>query len=340
MASGLWAWSSVSARQPAARDLAAVLDRSPGFSGVVLLAEQDQIYFRAARGFSDHSRRQSLGPGASFNLASLSKPFTALAIAQLAEAGQLDYADPIQKYLDLPYAGITIDQLLGHRSGLPEYMALAAQHWDTRRTLYNRDVLALYRQHRPALNFAPGSRFEYSNAGYVLLAAIVEAASGQSFADYLKAHVFAPAGMRSSFVYVPGASQPVVKGMRQLGPLALPDDLGWLDGVVGDGGIYSSAPDLFRWHQALLAGKLLSPAGLARLYAPGKLSDGQATDYGYGWALDPKSQVRWHNGAWAGFRSLLVHNPENGILAIILSNNGYQESHQLLQRLLAAPDAP
>ncbi len=331
LARSLWAKSAKSARS-----YQEAFDQYRQFNGAVLISKEGKIVFQAAKGFTDYQRTAKLNPASAFNLASLSKPFTALAINQLAETGQLLLTDKVQKYIPLPYPDITIDQLLGHRSGLTEYLDLADQHADSSKTLHNRDVLKLYQRYRPTLLFKPGSQYQYSNAGYVILALLVEAVSKQSFASYVQNHIFEPAGMKNSFVYEPGKTVPLVKGIRQLGPMRLENDLGWLDGVVGDGGIYSSVIDLYHWQQALWQAKLISKAGLERMISPGKLNDGSLTSYGYGWVVNPAHHLVLHNGSWVGFRSLLVYNHKRGHLIVALNNNGAENNQQILEALIAS----
>ncbi|PIQ24593.1 penicillin-binding protein [bacterium (Candidatus Blackallbacteria) CG17_big_fil_post_rev_8_21_14_2_50_48_46] len=309
------------------------LSKAPKFHGTVLMVKEGKVVFQAAQGYCDIRSQKKLEMNSAFNLASVSKQFTALAIAQLVEAGKLRYEDKIQKYLKLPYPEITVDHLLGHRSGLPDYIELAEEEWDTDQLLTNADILNLFRKHKPALAFKPNSKYDYSNTGYAFLASLVEAVSKQSFADYLKAHVFTPAGMQDSFVYQPGKSKPLVKGMAYQRNQLVGDDLTWMDGVVGDGGIYSSALDLRKWQEALFQGKLISKAGLKMLFQPGQLNNGKTTDYGYGWVIDEEGDLVWHNGSWAGFRTLISYQISEDFLTIVLNNSGYEDNDGLVEKI-------
>jgi len=329
---------SPSAQAAAPTTAAEVFLQTPRFNGTVLIAYQGKVLYQSAQGFSDPSRKEKLNLASAFNLASLSKPFTALAVAQLVEDRKLRFDDKVQKYLDLPYPEITIDQLLGHRSGLPDYIALAEAHWEGE-LLTNADVLKLFRTHKPALEFSPNSKYEYSNTGYALLASVVEAVSKQSFADYVKTNILDPVGMKDSYVYQPGKSKPVVKGMAWKGPQLTSDYLTWMDGVVGDGGIYSSVLDLHKWQEALFKGRLVSAPTLKRMFTAGRLNNGKATEYGYGWVVEPDSEMVWHNGSWAGFRSQFSYDPTEDLLAIALNNTGYEDNDALLDALMALQPA-
>ncbi len=313
---------------------AEVFQMHPQFNGTVLIAYQGKVLYQSAQGFSDPSRKQKLSLASAFNLASLSKPFTALAVAQLVEDGKLRFDDKVQKYLDLPYPEITIDQLLGHRSGLPDYISLAEAHWEGE-LLTNADVLELFREHKPALEFSPNSKYEYSNTGYALLASVVEAVSKQTFASYVKTNILDPVGMKDSYVYQPGKSKPAVKGMAWKGQQLEEDDLTWMDGVVGDGSIYSTVLDLHKWQQALFKGRLVSAPTLKRMFTAGRLNNGKATEYGYGWVVEPDSEMVWHNGSWAGFRSQFSYDPTEDVLSIALNNTGYEDNDGLLEALMA-----
>ncbi len=326
------------AQAAAPKTTAEVFQQSPRFNGTVLIAYQGKVLYQSAQGFNDPSRKQKLNLASAFNLASLSKPFTALAVAQLVEDRKLRFDDKVQKYLDLPYPDITIDQLLGHRSGLPDYISLAEAHWEGE-LLTNADVLKLFRAHTPALEFSPNSKYEYSNTGYALLASVVEAVSKQTFANYVKTNILDPVGMKDSYVYQPGKSKPAVKGMAWKGQKLEINDLTWMDGVVGDGGIYSSVLDLHKWQEALFKGRLVSAPTLKRMFTAGRLDNGKATEYGYGWVVEPDSEMVWHNGSWAGFRSQFSYDPTEDLLAIALNNTGYEDNDALLEALMALQPA-
>ncbi len=312
----------------------AVFAQIPRFNGTVLIASAGRVIFAAEQGYADPGRKKKLKLTSAFNLASVSKPFAALAVAQLVEAGKLRFEDKVNKYLPLPYPNITVDQLLGHRSGLPDYIALAEDHWEGK-LLTNAGILQLLRKHKPALEFAPNSKYEYSNTGYALLASLVEAVSKLSYADYVQKYIFAPAGMKDSFVYQPGKSKPEVKGLAWKGRRLELDDLTWMDGVVGDGGIYSSVVDLHKWQKALFSGQLLSATTRKRLFTPGRLKNGTATEYGYGWVLEKDSKEVWHNGSWAGFRTQFSYDPSTDLLTLVLNNVGFEDYNPLLEALMA-----
>ncbi|PMD88390.1 serine hydrolase, partial [Siphonobacter sp. BAB-5405] len=158
-----------------AQPLDAFFRTAPDFSGVVLIAEKGKPVYHRAFGYQNFDTRQSMTTASVFELASLSKQFTAMTILLLKEAGKLQYDDPIENYLPgLPYPGVTIRHLLNHTSGLPDYQEVMDQHWDKSKVAGNADNIAYLIQYHPERQFEPGSRYEYSNTGYMLLASIVE----------------------------------------------------------------------------------------------------------------------------------------------------------------------
>ncbi len=164
-------------------------------SGTFLFARKGEVLLKKAVGKVQPDHDMSIALDSSFNLASVSKQFTAMAVMLLSYQGKLDYDASVKNYLaEFPYPKITVRHLLNHTSGLADYMELAEEHWNNK-TFTNQDMLDLFSEHRPALAFVSGSKFEYSNTGYVTLSAIVERVSKMSFAYYLKKYVFQPLNM-------------------------------------------------------------------------------------------------------------------------------------------------
>ncbi|WP_412067192.1 serine hydrolase domain-containing protein [Rubrivirga sp. IMCC43871] len=305
------------------------LHRSGKFNGNVLLARGDEILYEASYGPADLGDEHPLTPRSSFNLASVSKPFTAFAVVLLQHRGALRYDDPIAAYLpEVAYLeGVSIRHLLHHTAGLVDYMKLVRQHVSLSQieVIDTQAVLDLLATHRPGLQFAPGRAFAYSNTGYVLLAEIVARASGQPFGTFLDTHVFSPLGMTDTAVVTRG-SAPVlaqrVQGFQRAyglfgGPRRL-RDLGVFDGVVGDGGMYASARDVWTWHRALSDGCLVPPDAYAEAYRVGTLADGTQTGYGFGWYV--RGRVAEHAGGWLGFATYLHRDLRDDGLIVALDN--------------------
>ena len=298
------------------------------FNGTVLIAEQGNIQFQQSYGFADIQGSIPLSSRSSFSLASVTKQFTAMAMLLLAQQGRLTLHDRLTQHIPelSDYHDITIRQLLHHTSGAPDYMALADDVWDAKRVLTIVDVIALFDEDRPPLNFPPGERFEYSNTGYAFLEEVVYRVSGQQYPDFMHDAVFAPLGMRDSAAFnltsKPGTLRHRVFGMRNESEMSgdkVLCDLNHLDGVFGDGGIYASAEDLVRWDVALREGTLLPLDVYQEAYVSGRLTNRKATGYGYGWEIDPPDVV-WHLGEWQGFTAYIRRNLQTHTLLVVLSN--------------------
>ncbi len=296
------------------------------FNGVVLVAQEGQVLYKKAFGVNDAGGKTLLSTQSSFNLASVSKQFVAMSAMLLKEENKLQYDDPVQKYLpSFPYPNIVVRQLLTHTSGLPEYFDLAQRQLTLLDTLTNDDLLQLLARHKPALEFEPGSQWSYCNTGYILLASVVEKAAGKPFAQFFAERIARPLGLSHTFVYHfkgPAAPAQRVMGMRREGGKWLPDDLISIDGVVGDGNVYSSAEDLLRWEQALYTEKLVKKSTLEEAFSPVKLNDGSTYPYGFGWAVGKVGRELSHTGSWVGFRTLIVRDLDQKNTLIALDNSG------------------
>lgn len=288
-------------------------------SGYITVARDGQVIF--ARGYRKANREKDLGAGADtrFRIASLTKQFTATAVAQLVERGLLRFEDPIRKYLpDYPPVGdtITIHHLLTHTSGIPEYEADETLMKARGRPHTRAEVLASF-QHKP-LDFKPGERFSYSNSGYVLLGLIIEKVSGQSYEDYLREHVLGPAGMRrTTTLDTPDDSDTAVgygaDARERLVPAPASDVLL----AFAAGALRSTAHDLVLWDRALAGVTMVGEASKQRMFTPEK------GDYAYGWNVSHEAGrvVLWHEGRIDGFTSYIGRAPEERLVVIALLNN-------------------
>lgn len=284
------------------------------FNGVVLLAEKGKITYQQALGVTGTGSEKPLSLSSSFNLASVSKQFMAMMAMILKEREALQYDDKVQKYLPaFPYPAITIRHLLTHTGGMEEYFDLALQYNHTLDTLNNDKLIALLAQYQPALRFEPGSKWEYSNTGYVVLASVIQKAAGQRIEDFFSATISTPLKMKNSFIYylnMPDVSavRERVIGMERVNGQFQSNDLIRLDGVVGDGNVYASAEDLLKWDQALYTNKLVSAATLQEAFNPVKLNDGSSYPYGFGWGIEDNGKKVMHTGGWVGFLTVIERN--------------------------------
>ncbi len=316
-------------------------------SGTVLLAVDGEIVFEKSIGYANVNDKTPFAENSSFRLASVSKQFTAMGIMLLKEDGKLDFDDDITKHLPkLPYKGVTIRHLLHHNGGLPDYMGLFGKHWDKdagaseKKIAFNQDMVDLFVKHHPKPVFAPGDRHQYSNTGYVLLGSIIESASGQSIQEFYRQRIFEPLKMADSYTFSNDenvfAPTNRVFGFQYLDDGHVDVDWHYLNGMVGDGGVYSSARDLLKWDQALCGEKLVSPLTLNEAFTSGKLNDGSETGYGFGWSVE-RSKNRGltvaHGGSWVGFRTSIARQIDRKYTIIVLTNNSTNNLEQVLNAI-------
>lgn len=269
------------------------------FNGNVLVAEKGKVIYHKAFGIANIDPVESLQINSQFRLASVSKQFTAMAIMILKEQGKLDYDDDMRKYLpELPYPGITIRHLLTHTSGIPKYEDLCDKYWDLEHENFlekkyatNDDIIAMLIEYHPDVLFEPGDRYAYSNTGYVLLASIVSCVSGEPFEIFMKKNIFDPLEMSHTLVYSAVRDDPMdnrVYGYRLAlnGSDYLPNDFHYMSGIAGDGAIYSTTGDLYKWDRALYTEKVVSKSSLEEAFTPVVLNDGSTHNYGFGWVID------------------------------------------------------
>jgi len=305
------------------------IHKSDKFNGTVLLSKNGDVIFSKSYGHDGSDTRNLLTEHSSFNLASVSKQFTAMGIMILHSKSKLDYNDKVSEYIpELSYyKDITIQHLLHHTSGLPDYMKLAGTHDNREGVFTTSKMISLYKKPHLSLNFEPGTKFQYSNAGYVLLAEIIERVSGASFQSFMSAHIFKPLNMNDTQVFNLLSDNEPTKRVygykREYGPFGgkrLPHDLNYFDGVAGDGGIYSSAHDLNLWHKSLRYGILVSNVSYQEAYKPAQLDNGSHNKYGFGWFINSDNSVE-HAGGWQGFTSYIHRNLEKDELIVILDNS-------------------
>ncbi|HZG00960.1 MAG TPA: serine hydrolase, partial [Chitinophagales bacterium] len=275
-------------------------------------------------GFADYKKQLPLDAHTPFRLASVSKPITATAALMLVERGSLDILQPVSHYLEsFPYENITVEMLLCHRSGLPNYMHFAPKYLRGKKptTFTNDDLLEMIVKHKPGLSFRPDTRFQYSNTNYALLVNIVEKVSGEPFAQFLQTNVFDPMQMHSAYVLNAAPCPDNAACAYRSGFVKYGDD--YLDGVVGDKGICGSITDLYKFHLGLERGLLLTEQTQKEAYAPRSFERDGQRNYGYGWRLkypDSGDTVIFHNGWYHGFNNVFYRRPSDNTVIIVLSN--------------------
>ena len=297
----------------------AYVDRNE-FSGTVLVAKDGKPVFREAFGLANRELNVPLTPESILRLGSITKQFTSASIMQLAEQGKLSIDDPVSKYYaaaPAAWSKITVKHLLNHRSGIPSYTELPG-FFETQATVDRtpEEVVELTRD--MPLEFEPGAKFAYNNTGYVLLGCIIEKVSGQTYADYLQQHIFAPLGMKHSGYDV---SQ-VVLPNRAAG-------YGFENGVWTNaaylsmtlphaaGSLYSTVDDLLMWEEAFFSGAVVSKTSLDLMFAD------YGDNYGFGIGSDDVGGHRAlrHSGGINGFSTDMARFPDDdGLTVIVLSN--------------------
>lgn len=325
----------------------------------VLVMERDRILFEKCYGMADMEKKSRITPETSFNIASVSKQFTAVGILQLCGQGRLSLDDHVTEYFP-EYTGpawkdIKIKHLLEHSSGIP----------DIRKTIYTRqqrifgteEMSLVYFPGLDTLKFAPGTQYDYNNQAYVLCGRLIERITGEEFTRYMHDHIFVPAGMHST-VYFDPDNQGLIPEMSH-GYIC--EDGIWKKYDYGeetffatkpDGGIYTSIREFAKWEKALRSCTLLENSMLENAHSPhNKVSGSPFCDYqnrpdtwyGYGWFIEmPENtgtagsthgKVVYHTGDNGGYQILAARYPETGKLILVFSNRNDWDRYKLMQDL-------
>lgn len=298
-----------------------------GFNGVVLIGQKDSIFYSNYYGYANYEKRDTLNLNSSFELASVSKQFTAVAILQLYEKGLLNLSDSIQKfYPEFPNEGITIHHLLTHRSGLANYHYFMKKLPVVKDTVsYNQAFMYEFIKESPRAYYRPDRRYHYSNSGYAILASIVECVSGLPYNTYLNQNIFIPLNMTESFTYNDKANgnsatntQGYVNNQWRLA------ENNYLDHVLGDKGIFCSATDLFKWDQGLYKNIIINIDTLHNAFKPLGKPQNFKSNYGYGWRMfdlnNDSIKVLFHGGWWHGYKTLLMRIQHDSTTIVVLKN--------------------
>ncbi len=296
-----------------------------GFNGTVLFAENGEIIFSKAYGYCNLKTRDSLTMESAFQLASISKPITALAVLILKQDGKIGIDDPVSKYIpELPYPGITIRHLLTHRSGLPNYMYFAEKDWLNKEIpLKNRDVIDLMVKNQYKPYYLPDKRYNYSNTNFALLAYIVEQVSAMKFEDFVQKRIFDPCQMVNSSIYNKNASPLNTREVIGYPTSRTEAENTFLNGVVGDKGAYCSAYDLLMLDKALYTDLLITAETRREAFTPQHKDLHTNDNYGLGWRLDVSDELNpaiYHTGWWKGFRTYFIREVGEKRTIVILCN--------------------
>lgn len=303
-----------------------------GFSGAVLVAKDGEIFLSKGYGLADRERSVPVTADTKFEGASLNKQFTAAAAMKLEEMGKLRVEDPITKYFDnVPEdkQAITLHQLMTHSAGFPnEFGKAGVAYSDNPQEYYYRDRDEFVRAILAApLEYPPGTKAEYSNPSFSLVAAVIEKVSGKSYEDFLREQLFAPAGLTNTGFYSDTRkwkAEQIARGFN--GTVEIERAVygrGW--GTDGADGILVSANDLYKWELALRGEKVLSAKSKEKLFGA-RVPSGSGFDYAYGWRVhkSPRgTNIVWASGLAPEFSAMFQRYVEEDVTIIFLTNNSF-----------------
>jgi len=323
----------------------------PDFWGTVLIADKGVSVYERSFGLRDVNTGDSSDTHTIFELASVSKQFTSMAIMMLMEEGKLSIDDPIEEYFPgLPYKGITIRHLLNHTSGLPDYQDVMDKYWNKSKVAGNIDNIKYLIRYRPPQLFEPGTQYTYSNTGYMLLGSIVQAESGHDFISFCKARIFVPLQMTSTSIRtreeklllenVAWGHNFVTEKHAFVRADSFPENnyTIWLGNRVGPGRVSSTVGDLLQWDRALYGQDLITQETLGLAFAPARLTNDSISMYGFGWELqDSKTlgKIVRHSGNNPGYNTHIVRMIEKDKTVIMLCNNEHEKFEELLEGIVA-----
>ncbi len=334
------------------QNLARELQKKDSFNGAWLYAEKGGIVSKGVLGFRDPENTLPITEDTIFQLASVTKQFTAAAVMLVRRKGLLGLDDEITKYFpEIPYPGVTVRHLLSHTSGIPDYFDDAdwfIKIWkEEKRVPGNDEILRFLRETKAKPYFAPGEGLRYSNTGYNLLALLAERLSGVPYEEFLQKNIFEPAGMsstrcchirRDGVPFENYAQATVFEDGKWVADVdsAEDGDVVAFDGLNGDDYVYTTIYDMFLWDRALREGKVLTREEQQLMYTPGKLNngedsvydEGEGMSYGFGWAVGHDEElglVVSHSGGMPGVATWFERFIDADRVLVILSNRDYRD---------------
>jgi CubicO group peptidase (beta-lactamase class C family) len=314
--------------------------RNAGFNGNVLIVQKGKILYQNSFGFAHLKAKDTLTADSRFQLASLSKPFTAVAVLKLIQEGRVSLDDSVQRFFpDFPYHGVKVDMLLSHRSGLHNYIFSfndSVRHG--KKYPDNLDILDWYAKAVPTPQpyNRPGRSFNYCNTNYCVLAAIVEKVTGDSFGKYLNSQIFTPLGMQNTYL-VTDTTIAATKNRTDGHQYGRKLEKDYYDEVVGDQGLFSTTLDIYRFYNGLTKGLIIEKKLLDEAFKPRSFERDGIRNYGYGFRMhikdDHTPRFIYHGGWWKGYNTMLWVCPEDDAVIIVLGNT-YNRSTYDLRELL------
>lgn len=323
------AFGAVATQESLAQKIEAILDAEypadePGVA--VIVVDDGEVVYRGARGLADMENGLPLTPDSVFRLGSITKQFTAAAIMLLVEREELSLDDPLTKFIpDYPTNGetVTVEHLLTHTSGIVSYTGIPGyMATEVRKDLTTDELIDVFKGLET--EFSPGEEWKYNNSGYVLLGAIIERVSGQSYEEFIEENIFDPLGMDNSYY---GSHSRLIPH-RARGYAGGPGNWGnapylSMTQPHAAGSLLSTVDDLAKWDAALFGGKLLKPSSVEKMATDYRLSDGEPTGYGYGLAIGTlrNSATISHGGGIHGFSTFATRLPGDDLYVAVLANS-------------------
>jgi CubicO group peptidase (beta-lactamase class C family) len=292
------------------------------FSGGVLVAKGGNILFEHYAGYADYPTKLiPLQEDTPLHIASTSKTFTAIAVLQLIEQQKLSLEDSLSSFFEKwSYPGITIKQLLTHRSGLPNYVYFMDANPPQQHSYTNQEVISWMIEHRPPIHARPDTRFEYCNTNYLILASLIEKVSGYSYPEFLRRSIFNFLGMKNTFVFQVADTTRATPSFANANRPWVWD---YLDYTYGDKNIYSTPRDLLKWDQALYTQQLVSDSLLSLAFTPYSFERPGQNNYGLGFRLKllpNQKKIIYHFGLWHGNNAAFARLTDEQVTIIILGN--------------------
>lgn len=331
------------------------------FNGSVLIAQKGKVIYKAGFGYSNELSKEQNNPQTIFELASCSKQFTGVGIALLHREKKLDYTDDITVYLPelTGFKGVTVYDLLHHTSGIPEFLVGFREDWKNERIATPQDVVHYYADRKDTLEFQPGSKHDYTNTNYVLLAVIIERVSGKTWENYLAEKIFRPLKMDRTFSYSRRVAPRKLKNYA-FGYVWIPDsfekapeddprigEMGvyYMDGVYGAAKVQSTVEDLYKWMDAIKTNKLLTREEFDEVMAVSKTSANKDVNYGFGFEVRKRTdRISYgHTGSWDGYITLMHYDSGSDLTVLVLNNfkNGvcpYVNIHEIVANKPCSPE--
>lgn len=305
----------------------------------VLVSKNGEIVYNKALGMANLELNSPMQVDNVFWIASIGKQFTAIAILQLMEQGKLNLQDEITRFIpDYPTQGnnITIEHLLTHTSGIHNYAGMKDPEKKLSGDVSLSQVIDFFKN--LPMRFVPGTKWEYSNSGYLLLGYIIEKITGKTYPQYLEENIFKPLGMTNTFF---ADNKRIIKkrvGAYSVGEMGF-ENARYLNPTIiySAGAIQSTVGDFFKWHQAVHTYKLVQKETLEKVFTRYKLTDGKETDYGYGWRLGfvYESPSVWHGGSIEGFGNIELYLPKEDVFVVVFSNCNCYYPKDLAAKLAA-----